>query len=61
MMVLVITAEYHEIRLRGWRRVAFRLARPAPVKNIVGWLDCSVPGTRGRLGKLMQPWRWRQG
>ena len=61
MMVAVLSGEYHEIRLRGWRRVADRLLRPAPVRNVLGWLDCSVPGTRGRLRKASEPWRWRQG
>ena len=58
--MLMLTGGYHEIRLRGWRQVVFHLVRPAPVMNVIGWLDCSVPGTRGRLGKLMEPWRWRQ-
>jgi len=60
MMVAMLTGGHHEIRLRGWRRVAYRLLRPAPIKNIVGWLDCSVPGARGRLRKLLEPWRWHQ-
>lgn len=61
MMVAMLSGEYHEIRLRGWRRIASRLLRPAPVRNVLGWLDCSVPGTRGRLRKASEPWRWRQG
>lgn len=60
IMVTVLSGEYHEIRLRGWRRVIFRLVRPAPVMNVIGWFDCSVPWTRGRLRKLMEPQRWRQ-
>lgn len=51
----------HEIRLRGWRRVAWYLQRPAPVRNALAWFDHSVPGTRGRLQKAGEPWRWRQG
>ena len=57
----MLEGRQHMIRLRGWRRVACRLVRPAPVMNILAWFDCSVPGTRGRVGKLMEPWRWRQG
>ena len=61
MMVFMLRGGYHEIRLRGWRKVAFRIVRPAPVMNVLGWFDCSVPVTRGRLRKIMEPWRWRQG
>jgi hypothetical protein len=56
----MLEGRQHMIRLRGWRRVAFRLLRPAPVMNVLGWFDCSVPGTHGRVRKLMEPWRCRQ-
>lgn len=61
MLVLRLMGEYHEIRLRGWRKAAASIVRPAPVKNVLGWFDCSVPVTRGRLRKVMDPRRWRQG
>lgn len=51
MMVLMLSGEYHEIRLRGWRRVAFRIVRRAPVMNVLGWFDCSVPGLEGGSGR----------
>ena len=60
MMMLMLRGEQHQFRLRGWRKVAFRIIRPAPVMNVLGWFDCSVPVTRGWLGKAMEPWRWRQ-
>jgi hypothetical protein len=59
MMVVRLTGWLQEIRLRGWRRVALRLLRPAPIRNVLGWLDCSVPVTRGRFRKLLEPIRWR--
>jgi hypothetical protein len=49
------------IQLRGWRRVAHRVVIVAQVHNALGWFHCSVPGTRGRLRKLFEPWRWKQG
>jgi flavin reductase (DIM6/NTAB) family NADH-FMN oxidoreductase RutF len=52
---------FYEIRLTGWRRVASRTLRMPQVHNVLGWFHCSVPGTRGRLRKLFEPWRWKQG
>lgn len=49
------------VRLTGWRRVAFRIVRVPLISNVLSWFDCSVPGTRGRLRKLFEPWRWKQG
>lgn len=60
MLVLRLTGDHHAIRVRGWRRMALWLLRPAPIRNVLGWLDCSVPGTRGRLRRVMEPWRWRE-
>jgi hypothetical protein len=59
-MVGMLTGGHHEVRLRGWRWVAFKLTRPPAVRNVLGWLNCSVPGTLGRLDKVSEPWRWRQ-
>jgi hypothetical protein len=49
------------IHLTGWRRMAHRVVSVPQVHNVLGWLHCSVPGTRGRLRKLFEPWRWKQG
>jgi flavin reductase (DIM6/NTAB) family NADH-FMN oxidoreductase RutF len=57
----VLTGGYHEIRLTGWRRAAFRVVRIPAVAHTLAWFDCSVPGTRGRLGKVFEPYRWKQG
>jgi hypothetical protein len=51
----------YEIRLTGWRRIALRIVRVPTVSNVLSWFECSVPGTRGRLRKLWEPWRWEQG
>jgi hypothetical protein len=57
----VTLGRFYEIRLTGWRRVVYRIVSVATVSNVLSWFDCSVPGTRGRLRKLWEPWRWRQG
>lgn len=60
--ITAATAGVHEfhIRLRGWRRAAWRALRIPAVAHAVGWFQCSVPGLRGRLGKLTEPWSRKQ-
>ena len=57
MMGWVTPGRSYDIRLTGWRRIALRIVSVPTVSNVVGWFDCSVPGTRGRLRKLWEPWR----
>jgi hypothetical protein len=35
--------------------VLFKLRRVPGLVSLVAFLDCSVPGTRGRLGRLLRP------
>ncbi|MGH7751399.1 MAG: hypothetical protein ACREN5_01170 [Gemmatimonadales bacterium] len=53
-------AREYQIRLRGWRRGAWRLIRVRAVGDSVGWFQRRVPGARRWLGKLTEPWRWKQ-
>ena len=39
MLVVRMTGDHHAIRLRGWRRVVFRLLRPVPMRNVLALLD----------------------
>lgn len=42
--------------LRGWSNTWYRkILRNTVVFHTVAWLDCSVPLTRGRLRRFMQP------
>jgi hypothetical protein len=53
------------IQLSPGQRRLFRVTRTPGVFQILAWLDCSVPGTRGHLTRLLwprvdtraQPWR----
>lgn len=59
-MEIVVSGGSYLVRLTGWRRVAFRIVRIPFISNVLSWFDCSVPGTRGQLRKLFEPWRWKQ-
>jgi hypothetical protein len=42
--------------LRGWQKIWFgRLLRVPVVFYPLAWFNCSVPGTRGRLDRIMYP------
>jgi hypothetical protein len=42
--------------LTGWRRLWYRGVVGHPVVfHVLAWFNCSVPGTKGRLDRLMQP------
>jgi hypothetical protein len=50
--------------LRGWRRIWYvRVLRFPAVFYPLVWFNCSVPGTRGHLGRLIEPAqaRWPAG
>jgi hypothetical protein len=55
-----IKGETHDVRLRGWRRLAGRGVRIPAVADALAWLENRVPLTRGRLGKASRPWTWKQ-
>jgi hypothetical protein len=43
-------------RVRGWRRFWYeRVVRSPVMFHLFAWLNCSVPGMRGRLGRLIRP------
>jgi Protein of unknown function (DUF2510) len=43
-------------RLHGWRRLWFqRVLRLPPLFYPLAWLNCSVPGVRGHLDRVMRP------
>jgi hypothetical protein len=43
--------------LTGWWQTLWfgRLTRNTVVFHILAWFNCSIPGTKGRLDRLMQP------
>lgn len=47
------------VKLRPWERGLRRVTHLPVVFHAIAFLDCSVPGTRGRLGWLLHPERSR--
>jgi hypothetical protein len=46
------------VPVHGWRRIWYqRVAANTIVFHVFAWFNCSVPGTRGRLSRLMSPVR----
>jgi hypothetical protein len=46
------------VPVHGWRRIWYqRVAVNTVVFHIFAWFNCSVPGTKGRLDRLMWPAR----
>lgn len=46
------------VPVHGWRRIWYqRVAANTVVFHVFAWFNCSVPGTRGRLNRLMSPAR----
>ena len=45
------------IRLRPAERRWYTFVRRSGLFAVLAWLDCSLPGTRGRLGRLYRPQR----
>lgn len=43
------------VRLTPWQRRLFLLTHTRGVFEVLAWLDCSVPGFRGHLGRLLRP------
>jgi hypothetical protein len=46
------------VPVHGWRRIWYqRVAVNTVVFHVLAWFNCSVPGTRGHLDRLMSPAR----
>jgi hypothetical protein len=46
------------VPVHGWRRIWYqRVAVNTVVFHVFAWFNCSVPGTKGRLDRLMSPAR----
>jgi hypothetical protein len=44
------------VPVHGWRRMWYqRVAVNTVVFHVLAWFNCSVPGTKGRLDRLMSP------
>jgi hypothetical protein len=42
-------------KLSLWQRLLFRLTHAHGIFEVLAWLNCSVPGFRGHIGRLLRP------